>query len=335
MESAWVSVMGVHGGLGPVTRAARKKDTMSMLWLPLYYFQSYIRSFISPKRRFHRKQRNVFIKLCASYEKAWLEYCLITEIRNQKPSFFTLPKAISVLKKGDKAYLLTRYVKGRDLMWYIERFLWSKDRKLLNIFFKVGRGLRELSDININLQDTNDEYESSKGELLRAIEATNMELCYYNFLTPSQARCLIRLMKNIDLDFLLEFANIHGGLAPSNILILDKGLPFFLDFESMFRGPRYVDLMLLLGFMYSSTFISSGNLKDLNLVKQKIIEGYYEKECPDHSLMPLEILYMLREAQYRLCSKQRLKLGYTRIIDSIRLTVIKNRIKELLRLYRV
>lgn len=304
------------------------ENILATLFLLLYPLQSYIRTIIAPRRMLSHRYKNIFIKLCASPEKARKEFNLMSKIITLKPRFFIVPKPISIMSRKDKTYLLTKYIKARDIMWYTEHFLQSKDYKLLSIFYMIGQGLRELHEINIKLQN---EYTFSEVELYKMMKKAVIELCSHKFLTLSQSRSIMKLMKkfmeNKNINFFLEPVNLHGAPFPSNVLVSEGSSPFFVDFDTMFRGPRFIDLMNILGSIYSSIFISPNSLKQVNLIIKKFVRGYNGEIFNDDMYKSLILLYMLSVGRSYLNARYQTKSLRLKVIAFIILKNLERKIK--------
>lgn len=296
----------------------------------LYPVQSYIRSIISPRRRFHHRHGNIFAKMCVSPEQARREAEIMTRIGRENPSFFVVPHVVSVVNHSERSWLLTEFVEGSDLLYHVESFLEASDDEPLQYLFNVGRALRELSEMNLGLEGGCGEHVSSQAQLLARTIVLCKELRRLGFLTQSHASSVVQCMKNTSIDdFLFEYVNVHNGISPSNVMITDSGRPLLVDFVAVCRGPRYVDLASLTQSLYSSSFIHARKLKKLEVVREKVIRGYGKEDLVHDALKRLNIIHMLGEA-YRsyLCMKQ--QSVDRRIVSLVRLNMLKERARYLI-----
>ena len=90
------------------------------------------------------------IKMYKDANECVYECGALLEIGLSNSIIFKVPKVFKLLKIGAHSALIMEYVAGRNLGNYILDFLLHKNSDAVRIFYRLGRAIRELHNLNLS-----------------------------------------------------------------------------------------------------------------------------------------------------------------------------------------
>jgi len=237
------------------------------------------------------------IKMYNDANECAYEYGVLSEVDLSNPITFKVPKVFKLLKIRAHSALIMECVTGHNLDNYILDFLLHKNSDAVRIFYKLGRTIRELHNLNLSGLH-NSCLPSSCPELKQGIVELSKKLVALKIIDNNLFSAISDVLKKADaVDKIFLPRNLHGELYFTHILVQDNTIVLF-DLHNAQRGASYFDLAMLSISLYVSLTFPPQALKRFTPLIEALLKGYYGKDLNAEIIksMKLAELYIaLRE----------------------------------------
>jgi tRNA A-37 threonylcarbamoyl transferase component Bud32 len=225
------------------------------------------------------------------------EYSVLSNIALYGPITFKVPRIFRFLKTQSYNLLIMEYVAGRRLDNHILDFLLRGSPDAVKIFYRLGKAVKELHNMNLSGL-SNSPFPRSSSELKEEIARLSRRLVAWKLINNKLFNIILCSLEKMDLtNEIFLPASLHGELYYTHILMQD-GKIVFLDFHNAQKGPSYFDLAMLSISLYVSLAFSYHSLKKFTRLIEAFLKGYYGKDLSSKIIksMKLAELYVaLRE----------------------------------------
>jgi len=270
------------------------------------------------------------VKTYNDADESAYEYSVLSNIALSKPVTFRVPRVFKLFKTQSCSTLIMEYVAGRRLDNYILDFLLRGNSDTFKIFYRLGKAVRELHNIDLDgLRSSL--LPSSCSELRDEIAKLSKRLVAWRLIDHKLSNAILNSREKVDLSDEIFFpASLHGELYFTHILLQDDKI-ILLDFHNAQRGSSYFDLAMLSTSLYVSLTFPPKTLKRLTTLMEAFLRGYYGKNLNADLLrsMKLAELYVaLREILIygrALCVENSPAI---RLINMLKIKRLKGAIKE-------
>ena len=260
------------------------------------------------------------------------EYDVLSEIAHFNPTTFKVPRVFRLIKTRSRNALIMERVVGHNLDSYLWNFWLYNDPEAVRVFYRLGRAIRELHNLNLSgLRNSN--LPSSCPELKHVITELTKKLAALKIVDNNLSSAISDVLKKADaVNEIFLYVNLHGELYFTHILVQDDRI-VLLDFHNAQRGPSYFDLAMLSISLYVSLVFPFQTQKRFTLLIEAFLKGYYGKDLNAEiikSIKLTELYVALREISVYARTLHAKVSPITSLLTTLKIKRLKAAIKEVI-----
>jgi len=234
-------------------------------------------------RSVFRIDERYLIKVYANVYEAFYEHQVLLNASKYKTTMFRIPKVFSLVKVSGGGATIMEYIPGISLDKHILRFLLRRDFSIIEIFYNIGKALKELHFLPLSaLRSSN--FPSTYGafieNLLKLLDHA-LKLRILTHRDYDKVMYAIRSVNENKVNELFTCVNLHGEMYFTHILLTDDDTLVFVDFHNACKGPAYFDLAMLAVSLYASIMFLPWNPKVFTPLVKAFLKGYFGKELSE------------------------------------------------------
>jgi tRNA A-37 threonylcarbamoyl transferase component Bud32 len=270
------------------------------------------------------------IKTYNNFKEAAYEYCVLSKIALSKPITFRAPRVFKFLKTQNNSALIMEHIEGHRLDNYILDFLLCNNPYAFKIFYRLGKAVRELHNMDLDGLHSSS-IPSSCSELKDEIVDLSKKFVTWRIIDHKLLNTILNSLEKVVLsEEIFLPISLHGELYFTHILLQDNKL-ILLDFHNAQKGPSYFDLAMLSISLYVSLTFTFCTPKHFTPLIEAFLSGYYGKTLNAEIIksMKLAELYIaLREILTYARTLYAENSPATRLINGLKIRRLKVAIKE-------